>query len=252
MAIGQELELVTRLQSVLYQNIGRVRDILGSSPDAVIRRYDSLAEKNPLWSRGQLIQTMTKVSSRGATRLGGAAGGLAFLPGWGTALAFGLVASSSPKMLRYSVDAIDAVAWGNGFDLQDERLCRAGRVCVLYWTIPEGLRLRLSSPPPVSASNLMSLTPSELENLLRHADEIVLRWGSAVGSWRIASLAPYGTGAFAGAWASYLPIKYAVRAAEEFYSIRPDRLLTEMSQVSSPTRLPFPRRTNSDGRPRGQ
>jgi hypothetical protein len=113
----QELELATQVQGVLWKDLTGVQAVLGSDPAATTRRYDALLDQHPLWSRAQVAKAATKSNVNKATRLGGAAGGLALLPGWGTSLSLAAVAASSVKMLAHCVDSIDTVARSHGFDL---------------------------------------------------------------------------------------------------------------------------------------
>ena len=217
MGTSQELELAGRVRGVLVDDLAGIHRMLAAGPDEVVAQYAALAHKNPRWSRVQLVQAMTRPASRGATRRGAAAGGLAFIPGWGTALSLGLVATTSPKLLESSVYAIDTVACSYGFDLRDDALRQAARLCVLYWTMPKKTRPPFHPPPPSTAHDLRAQPPGENETLLMHEDEILMRWGASVASWRLSATAPLGVGAAAGAWASYLPIKKAIAAAEGFF-----------------------------------
>jgi hypothetical protein len=215
---GQELELVNQLQGVIRRNLTGFRVVLTESADAAAQRYASMAGKKPSWSRSQLVKTLVARPANKAARSGAAAGGLAFIPGVFTGASAIAVATSSLKLLAHCVETSDLVASSHNFNLSEEHTRHAARLCVLHISTPKRARISLATEPSQSAARLLRLSPLGQQTLLDSSDDIVVRWGVAVATWRLSAVAPFGVGAFMGAWTSYAPVKRTIRSAEQFFA----------------------------------
>jgi hypothetical protein len=219
--MASELELANHVQRVLQKNLVDFHGVLASVSDPAAKRYGRLVEKHPLWPRARLVKFAIKKPINKAAELGAAAGGIAFLPGVGSGLSIAAIVGSSLKFFSYCVEASDTVALSHSFDMNNDEVRSAARLCVLYWTIPAKARPDFSPAPPSTSAELMTLGPNGRRVLLAHTDEIMQRWGAAVATWRLSAAAPFGVGAVAGIYSSFLPIKLSVRSAELFYASKP-------------------------------
>jgi hypothetical protein len=214
---GQEIEIASQVQQLVQRNITDFRQVLRKPAGPTVARYSKLQASKPGWSREQIVKSLVKKPANRSARYGGAAGGVAFLPGVGTGLSVAGVAASTLKLLDSCVEAIDVVALSHEFDLEDERVRDCARLCIVYMSTPERGRVLLNPRPPAQAQVLLRMTSDEVDQLRASADDIVYRWTVTVASWRLSAAAPFGIGAFMGAWTSYAPVRMAVRSAERFF-----------------------------------
>lgn len=216
--MSQELELAGQVQRAVTRNITDFQRILSISADAHVKRYTALQAKKPAWSREQLIKSLIAKPANRSARLGGAAGGVAFLPGVGTGLSVAGVGASTLKLLESCLETIDLVAISHGFDLRNANRRDCARITVLHMCTPEKARVMLSPRPPRSSRELEYFTDGDFDSLFGASRDILYRWGVAVASWRLSAAAPFGIGAFMGAWTSYAPVKLSARNAEVFFN----------------------------------
>jgi len=198
--------------------------------DGARQRYVELEQKKPLLSRPQLVKQLIAKPANRSARLGGAAGGIGFIPGIGTGLSVAAVAASTLKLLAFCIESIDLVAHSHHFDMSDEELRQGARLCVLHLSTPERWRVSFAPELPVSAEKLLQLPTEGLVRLVDSSDDVAIRWGVAVASWRLSAAAPFGIGAFAGAWTSYAPVRLSVRSAEQFFAPHPGEAMIELNE----------------------
>jgi hypothetical protein len=206
------------VQQVIQRNIIDFRQVLKESPEGTLNRYAKLETSKPSWRRERIVKSLIAKPANRVARLGGAAGGVAFLPGIGTGLSVAAVAASTLRVLEASVEAIDVIARSHEIDFRDDARREGARLCVLNLTTPQRARISLSPPLPADAGVMMRVGSDDLEFILGATDDVVYRWAASVASWRLSAAAPFGIGAFMGAWTSYAPIRLATKSAEAFFS----------------------------------
>src|SRR5687768_14773021 len=102
-----ELELREAAQHLVSRNLPDLQRILRQPAEPTVARYGRLQAERPRWSREQLVKTLIRRPANQSARRGGAAGGVAFLPGIGTGLSIAAVVGSTAKTLQYSIECID-------------------------------------------------------------------------------------------------------------------------------------------------
>jgi hypothetical protein len=217
---------------ILEKMRGHFLDLYGAleqEPNTkLLSRYDRDIQAGGRAAARALKKAIAWPANRAAAE-GGAAGGFAFVPPYGTAASLSLVAAATLPLLRHCVEAHDVIAHASGRELREPVHRRTARLLVITATLPPKWRPGAAvwdiGANQGAADTIHHWDMADCQRAWDEREAAVRQWVIGWTVPRSTSALPFGIGAFAGAWTGYTPVKSTVRAAERFYrSARPVEL----------------------------